>query len=214
MRTVLLNLEAGLLLSSGIERNRQACRGFGRPMFCLFVAFGGFLFGYDIGVISGCLIMPDFINRFGQPIGPNGEMTLSSSRQSIITSLLSAGTFVGALGQAFTADRFGRRGSIRIWSVIFTIGVVIQTATERSVAQITIGRFVAGLGVGALSAIVPLYNGEALPKKIRGAMLVLYQLQIITGLFLSYILDLACHTINNSASWRIPVGPSDVLVLY
>ena len=79
--------------------------------------------------------MPDFIDRFGEPIGPNGEMKLSSSRQSIITSLLSAGTFVfvatleprgthrtdqccsGALGQAFTSDRFGRRGSIRIWSV-------------------------------------------------------------------------------------------------
>jgi len=42
-------------------------------------------------------------------------------------------------------------------------------------------RFCAGLGVGALSAIVPLYNGEAAPKKIRGALLVLYQLQIITG---------------------------------
>lgn len=133
----------------------------------------------------------------------------------------------GSLAQAFTADRFGRKGSIRIWSVIFTIGVVIQTATDRSVAQITIGsvlpsfpsllppltlclltrrRFVAGLGVGALSALVPLYNGEAAPKKIRGAMLVLYQLQIIFGLFLSYVIDLATHTVSNSASWRIPVG--------
>lgn len=106
--------------------------------------------------------MPDFIDRFGEPNGPNGEMVLSSSRQSIITSLLSAGTFVyvqrahfvqnlvslvlttyslhsGSLAQAFTADRFGRKGSIRIWSIIFTIGVVIQTATERSIAQITIG---------------------------------------------------------------------------
>lgn len=174
--------------------------------FCVFVAFGGFLFGYDIGVISGCLIMPDFIDRFGQPNGPNGAMHLSSSRQSIITSLLSAGTFVGSLGQAFTADRWGRKGSIRIWSVIFTIGVIIQTATDRSVAQITVGRFVAGLGVGALSAIVPLYNGEAAPKKIRGAMLVLYQLQIIMGLFLSYVIDLGTHTIKGSASWRIPVG--------
>lgn len=69
---------------------------------------GGFLFGYDIGVISvrptffpavsqtyppnsqGCLIMPDFIRRFGQPDGQGGFF-LSSSRQSIITSLLSAG---------------------------------------------------------------------------------------------------------------------------
>ncbi|KAJ2924765.1 hypothetical protein H1R20_g12329, partial [Candolleomyces eurysporus] len=171
----------------------------------IFIAFGGFLFGYDIGVISGCLIMPDFIRRFGE-INADGEYFLSSSRQSIITSLLSAGTFVGALAQAFTSDRWGRRGSILFWSAIFTVGVVIQTATGHSMAQITVGRFVTGLGVGALSAIVPLYNGETAPKALRGTLLVLYQLQIIIGLFLSYVLDLATHTIPNSASWRVPVG--------
>lgn len=57
----------------------------------------------------------------------------------------------GALSQAFTSDRFGRRGSILIWAAIFTAGVAIQTATQRSLPQITIGRFIAGLGVGALS---------------------------------------------------------------
>ncbi|KAF8963897.1 general substrate transporter [Flammula alnicola] len=171
----------------------------------IFIAFGGFLFGYDIGVISGCLIMPDFVRRFGQ-VDENGQHFLSSSRQSIITSLLSAGTFVGALAQAFTSDRFGRRGSILIWAAVFTVGVTIQTATEFSIVQLTIGRFIAGLGVGALSAIVPLYNGETSPKALRGAMLVLYQLQIIIGIFLSYILDLATHNIKNSASWRVPVG--------
>jgi SP family sugar:H+ symporter-like MFS transporter len=51
---------------------------------------GGFLFGYDIGIISGCLIMPNFIETFGE-LGPDGEYILSSSRQSIITPLLSAG---------------------------------------------------------------------------------------------------------------------------
>lgn len=116
----------------------------------------------------------------------------------------------------------GRRGSILLWTAIFTIGVAIQTATNYSIAQITTGRFIAGLGVGALSglsplfpisppqrpskAIVPLYNGETAPKSIRGMMLVLYQLQIIIGIFLSYIIDLGTHTIANSASWRIPVG--------
>lgn len=53
---------------------------------------------------------------------------------------------------------------------------------------------------------MPLYNGETAPKSIRGMMLVLYQLQIIIGIFLSYIIDLGTHTIANSASWRIPVG--------
>ncbi|PSS02341.1 hypothetical protein PHLCEN_2v4034 [Hermanssonia centrifuga] len=149
--------------------------------------------------------MPDFQMRFGE-IDANGQPFLSSSRQSIITSLLSAGTFVGALGQAFTSDRFGRRGSILIWSAIFTVGTAIQTATTFSIVQISVGRFIAGLGVGALSAIVPLYNGETAPKALRGTLLVLYQLQIIIGIFLSYLIDLGTHTIDGSASWRIPVG--------
>ncbi|KAF8240859.1 sugar transporter [Tricholoma matsutake] len=186
-------------MARAIPTNKRAIQ------LAIFIAFEGFLFGYDIGVISGCLIMPDFIDRFGE-MGADGKMFLSSSRQSIITSLLSAGTFVGALGQAFTSDRFGRRGSILIWAAIFTVGVAIQTGTQRSVPQITIGRFIAGLGVGALSAIVPLYNGETSPKALRGTFLVLYQLQIIVGIFLSYVFDLASHHLYSAASWRIPVG--------
>ncbi|KAL5508401.1 hypothetical protein ACEPAH_6020 [Sanghuangporus vaninii] len=174
-------------------------------LLAVFISFGGFLFGYDIGVISGCLIMPDFIRRFGEPDGEGG-FVLSSTRQSIITSLLSAGTFVGALAQAFTSDRFGRKGSILLWSAIFTVGVAVQTGTTFSLVQITIGRFIAGLGIGALSAIVPLYNGETTPKKIRGTMLALYQFQIMSGIFICYVIDLATHSINNSASWRVPVG--------
>lgn len=61
----------------------------------------------------------------------------------------------GALAQAFTSDRFGRRGSILIWAAIFTIGVAVQTGTTFSIVQITIGRFIAGLGVGALSGMAP-----------------------------------------------------------
>ncbi|EKM61706.1 uncharacterized protein PHACADRAFT_248481 [Phanerochaete carnosa HHB-10118-sp] len=182
-----------------IPTNRRAI------LLAAFIAFGGFLFGYDIGVISGCLIMPDFQRRFGT-VAADGTPSLSAARQSIITSLLSAGTFVGALAQAFTADRFGRRASILIWSAIFTVGTAIQTGTTFSIVQITVGRFIAGLGVGALSAIVPLYTGETAPKKLRGMLLVLYQLQIIIGIFISYMIDLGTHHIDGSASWRIPVG--------
>ena len=78
--------------------------------------------------------------------------------------------------------------------------------------------------VDSFIAIVPLYNGETSPKKLRGMLLVLYQLQIIIGyanlfatvslcihatlcsIFLSYVIDLGTHSIQNSASWRIPVG--------
>ncbi|KAI0275471.1 general substrate transporter [Gloeopeniophorella convolvens] len=204
MRISLRGFATSLRLPSSkdVRYSYQQKSDIARHFYCI---RAGFLFGYDIGVISGCLIMPDFVRRFGE-IGSDGQPFLSSSRQSIITSLLSAGTFVGALAQAFTADRFGRKGSIFIWSTIFTIGTLIQTATDTSIVQITVGRFIAGLGVGAMSAIVPLYNGETAPKAIRGVILVMYQLQIIMGIFLSYIIDLGTHSIKNSASWRIPVG--------
>lgn len=149
--------------------------------------------------------MPDFIRRFGEA-APGGGYVLTDVHASEITSLLSAGTFFGAIGQAFLADRLGRKGSIIFWSVLFTIGVTIQTAAEYSRPQMLVGRLVAGLGVGALSAIVPMYNGEAAPRHLRGTLLVLYQTMIIAGLFGSYLVDWASHGINNSASWRIPVG--------
>ena len=60
----------------------------------------------------------------------------------------------GALAQAFTSDHFGRRGSILIWALIFTVGVAVQTGTDFSIVQITIGRFIAGLGVGAMSGMI------------------------------------------------------------
>ncbi|KAE9400944.1 sugar transporter [Gymnopus androsaceus JB14] len=163
---------------AAVPTNRRAI------LLAIFVAFGG-LFGYDIGVISGLLIMPNFVERFGQE-NADGSFTLSSDRQAIITSLLSAG---GALGQAFTADRFGRRPTIIIWAGVFTVAI---------------GRFIAGLGVGAMSGV--LYNGETAPKALRGTLLVLYQVQIISGIFLSYILDLATHAIAGPLSISIPVG--------
>ncbi|BEJ03737.1 hypothetical protein CcaverHIS641_0109120 [Cutaneotrichosporon cavernicola] len=172
-------------------------------IFCFVAAFGGWVFGYDIGYISGCLIMDPFIEKMGE--FKDGAWVLEPQRLSIITSLLSAGTFFGAILQSFTADRLGRKYSIMAWGAIFTVGTIIQTASFGFV-QLTVGRFVAGLGVGALSAIVPLYIGEAAPKKIRGTLLVLYQVQIVSGLFLAYIINFATHKMTNDAAWRIPIG--------
>lgn len=73
--------------------------------------------------------------------------------------------------------KFDRSDIIRVCVLEIYSNVYVST----DLLSINCRRFVAGLGVGALSAIVPLYNGEAAPKKIRGAMLVLYQLQIIIG---------------------------------
>lgn len=83
----------------------------------------------------------------------SGVSTTDVSARLILLEYFWGSTIVGAIAQAFTSDRFGRRGSILIWSAVFTVGTVIQTSTIHSLAQIIIGRFIAGLGVGALSGI-------------------------------------------------------------
>ncbi|SNX85447.1 probable monosaccharide transporter [Melanopsichium pennsylvanicum] len=195
-----LNQVQGFEASKPSRMTRKA------QILALAICTGGFLFGYDIGVISGCFIMDPFILTFGGTCGPDG-CSLPDTRVSLINSSLSIGTFVGALLQAPVSDFFGRKPSMITWASIFTVGAVIQTATISSWHQFAVGRAFAGLGVGALSGLCPLYLGETAPKHIRGAMVTCYQLLIIFGIFISYGISWATQNFKTSdASWKIPVG--------
>ncbi|GAA5893563.1 hypothetical protein JCM6882_007851 [Rhodosporidiobolus microsporus] len=176
-----------------------------RPILvCLFICLGAFVFGYDTGCISGALIMPDFERRFG--IEENGTYVLGATRESYIVSFFSIGTFLGSLLQSLTTDWWGRKWSICFWSAIFTIGGTLQTASITSLAQLLVGRVVAGLGVGALSALVTLYAGEVAPARLRGPMLQMYNVMNAAGVFLSYMVSLGTHHLPSAASWLWPVG--------
>ncbi|GAA6033134.1 hypothetical protein JCM8097_002960 [Rhodosporidiobolus ruineniae] len=182
-----------------------------RPILvCVFISMGAFVFGYDTGCISGALVMPDFTGRFGE-LQDDGSYALGSSRESLVVSFLSIGTFLGAFLQSYSTDMIGRKWSIFLWSAIFTIGAVIQTASFYSIWQL-----IAGLGVGALSALVTLFSGEVAPARMRGPMLALYTVMNVVGLFLSYMVSLGSEHLEGSASWRIPVGlqiPLGVLLM-
>ena len=78
---------------------------------------------------------------------------------------------LGSLIAGPVADIIGRKWSISCWCVIIHIGLVVQmTAEAPKWYQIALGRWVVGLGVGSLSLLVPLYQGESAPRQIRGAM--------------------------------------------
>lgn len=77
---------------------------------------------------------------------------------------------MGALFAAPFANKFGRKPSISGWCILFCIGIIIQIAASTKWYQIVIGRWVAGLGVGALSILVPLFQSESAPSHIRGAI--------------------------------------------
>lgn len=78
---------------------------------------------------------------------------LSSSEQELITSLTSGGALVGAVIAGMTADKYGRKFGIYIGCFLFLIGSVIQAAAF-SLAQMSVGRFVVGLGVGSAAMII------------------------------------------------------------
>ncbi|KAK7428471.1 hexose transporter hxt5 [Neonectria magnoliae] len=179
-----------------------------------FVSMGGILFGYDTGQISGFLEMPDFLDRFAQT-NSDGERAFSTVRSGLIVALLSIGTLIGALISAPIADRFGRKYSISFWNLIISIGFIIQISADREWVQIMMGRWVAGLGVGALSLLVPMFQAECSPPWIRGAMVCTYQLFITFGIFLAACFNYGTvtHQPNSSASWRVVVGLGWVFTL-
>ncbi|KAK4162899.1 major facilitator superfamily transporter monosaccharide [Cladorrhinum sp. PSN259] len=171
-----------------------------------FVAFGGILFGYDIGTISGILAMDYWKTQFSTGYrDSDGNLDVSPSETSAVVSILSAGTFFGALTSPFLGDNIGRRWGLIISCWVFNVGVVFQTAAT-ALPIFLVGRFLAGFGVGLISALIPLYQSETAPKWIRGAIIGAYQFAITLGLLLAAILDNATHLRNDSGSYRIPIA--------
>ncbi|KAI6785489.1 High-affinity fructose transporter-like protein [Emericellopsis cladophorae] len=168
-------------------------------------SIGGFLFGYDTGQISALLTFTDFVNRFAQ--GPEGDKAWQPIIQSLVVSLMSIGSLIGALTGAYTADWWGRRKSLTFGVIIFIIGNVIQVTAMRSWVHMMMGRFVAGLGVGNLSVGVPMFQSESSPREIRGAVVASYQLMITIGILVSNLINYGVREIQEQdASWRIVIG--------
>ncbi|KAF2720792.1 hypothetical protein K431DRAFT_225673 [Polychaeton citri CBS 116435] len=172
----------------------------------LIVSLGGLIFGYDTGQISGFLEMPDFLRRFHNTTNEDGSPAFTPARSGTIVGLLSIGTLIGAIIAGPIADFLGRRISIVIWDTVFCIGVIVQITTVDKWYQIAIGRWVAGLGVGGLSCLTPLYMSETAPRTIRGSMVGCYQLFITLGIFIAYCINYGTEKNNNASAWRIPMG--------
>ncbi|KAJ5407868.1 Major facilitator-type transporter ecdD [Penicillium cosmopolitanum] len=177
-------------------------------LICGFASFGGILYGYDSGYISGVLGMPYVKKHFGHVVpkskDPDGYI-IATSRKSLITSILSAGTFIGALIGGGAAERLGRRLTIMLSCLIFSIGVAVQVGTV-NIAGLVAGRFVAGLGVGGVSATVILYVSEISPRKVRGLLVSVYQWAITIGLLVASGVDQGCKNRPDRSSYRIPIG--------
>ncbi|KAK3901364.1 general substrate transporter [Staphylotrichum tortipilum] len=171
-------------------------------------SIGGFMFGYVSGQISGFFDMQDFGSRFGEYNSATGLYDFSAARQGAIVALLPAGALFGSLIAGNIADSLGRRMAISVSALFSCIGNIIEISSGTAWVQFAVGRLVTGIGIGALSVVVPMYQSESSPAILRGVLISTYQLFITLGIWTAEMINYGTHNIATSASWRIPNGLS------
>jgi sugar porter (SP) family MFS transporter len=156
-------------------------------------AIGGFLFGYDTGVISGALL---FIKT---------DLDASTFDQSAIIGSLLLGAMLGAVISGYLAGKIGRRPTKIVAGCVFAVEA-IWSALSPDVWTLIAARFVLGLGVGTASFVAPMYIGEMVPKRFRGGLVSFNQLMITSGILIAYIIDFALKGISNNWRWMLGLG--------
>ena len=150
-------------------------------------ALGGFLFGYDSAVINGA----------NSAIQAEFNADAASLGFAVASALL--GAAVGALIAGRIADHIGRLMVMRIAAILFLIAA-LGTGFAPTLWVLVIFRIVGGLGVGIASVIAPAYIAEIAPAKLRGRLGSLQQLAIVTGIFISLLVDYLVATAAGGSS--------------
>ncbi|KAH6692139.1 general substrate transporter [Leptodontidium sp. MPI-SDFR-AT-0119] len=165
----------------------------------LFACTGSFLFGYDAGVMTDVIASKNFLAFF--------STTKDSPIIGAINSTFNGGAVFGALQGGLTMDRFGRKITILMGSLICLVGALLQSSAQ-NLAMILVGRIFTGWAVGLLSMAVPVYNSECAAPKIRGFIVGLSQQMIGIGFIVSTWVGYGSGTAPASSSiqWRLPLA--------
>ncbi len=137
---------------------------------------GGFMFGYDSGVINGT------------QKGLEAAFELGKVGIGVNVGAILVGSSIGAFGAGRLADNIGRRGVMKLAAVLFLASAILAGAAGSSVIFI-IARVIGGLGVGAASVISPVYISEVVPAHVRGRLSSVQQVMIITGLTGAFVVN-------------------------
>lgn len=210
-------------LAENVAYGPSGLRGLGSSGYVLGAAFlasmGGFSFGYDQGVISIVNVMPQFHSKF--------PMAEESFWKGFMTGMLEFGAFIGCFFMPTLADKISRKKALTVVVIIFNIGAIMQTAAQ-SYGVLVAGRTIGGIGVGTLAMVSqrsshpmrwssssltntqpqgsPIYISEIAPPHLRGTLLVLETVSIVTGVVASYWITYGTRYLAGEASFRVPFG--------
>lgn len=160
------------------------------------VTMGALAFGYDTGVISGAL--PFMIRPPAE-----GGLGLTPLTEGLVTSSLVLAAAVGSLVCGHFTDRYGRRDSLIVLSLVFLAGAV-GTATAASIPAMVAMRAVLGFAVGGASALVPMFISEMAPAGRRATLVSQNEMMIVTGQLIAYVLNAVLAAVSDSPTiWRV-----------
>ena len=152
---------------------------------------GGFLFGYDTGVISGAMLLL------------SDEFNLDDNQKQLIVGMTVAGALVASVFSGYISDLYGRRNIILFSSLVFSVGS-LTLSLAGDYPTLIVGRFIVGLGVGMASSIIPIYISESSPHSIRGYLVTTLNIAITFGQFFSSCFNMAF--VNVPEGWRYMLG--------
>mmetsp|Transcript_167851 Transcript_167851/g.539105 ORF Transcript_167851/g.539105 Transcript_167851/m.539105 type:complete len:494 (+) Transcript_167851:66-1547(+) len=170
-----------------------------------FSALGAFLFGLDIGYIAPIIECASFkrdVAHLEDWSDPNSRIPDATS--GFIVGIFSIGCILTSFPpvSGYFLEQWGRRSSIVLGGAVFLVGAIAQ-AEARSMMMMLIGRFVAGMSIGFLSAVVSLYQCELAPPSLRGSLTSLYQLMITFGIFVASFMNYGL--VESDGGWRIAI---------
>ncbi|KAG0022618.1 myo-inositol transporter, partial [Entomortierella chlamydospora] len=157
------------------------------------LAIGGFLFGYDTGVVAGALL----------PI--KDEFGLTSQEQEFVVGGTTLGAIIGGLLAGALSDLVGRKPVTLLSSVIFVVGAALMTFAHKY-WFLLLGRVVVGVGVGLAALVVPLYIGELAPSAYRGRLVTINVLLITGGQLIAYLVSSALTDVTNGWRWMMAIS--------
>ncbi|GLB45035.1 putative major facilitator superfamily, sugar transporter (TC 2.A.1.1) family protein [Lyophyllum shimeji] len=166
-----------------------------------FASIGGFLYGYQQGVLGGSFTKPSFKSKFPR--------TTEATVQSLLTAILQIGGYVGSLTAGLFGEVFSRKHTILSGALWVVLGSFLCAGAE-NLAFLYAGRFFTGVGVGTLAGIGFLYNAELAPPEIRGILVAMQQLGVTFGIMVAYWIGYGTNFIGGTGAtqkalaWQLP----------
>ncbi|KAL2157244.1 hypothetical protein VTH06DRAFT_6284 [Thermothelomyces fergusii] len=164
----------------------------------VFASLGSLLYGYDLGVIAQVIASQSFKSRFSP----------SDNEEAAVVSVFTGGAFFGAMAAGPMGDRLGRRWTILCGALVFCLGGALQTGAQ-ALSYLYAGRSIAGLGVGVLCMIVPMYQAELAHPSIRGRITALQQFMLGIGALAAAWISYGTYVgfaPTNDGQWRTSLG--------